>query len=234
MNNSLYQKPASIKSWAEDDRPREKLMNKGHSALSDAELLAILLGSGSRNESAVDLAKRILAKAENNLSQLGKMTLADLKAFKGVGEAKAITIMAAMELGRRRKQADRLEREKISGSKDVFEIMEPQLADLPHEEFWIILLNRSNKIIRKECISRGGITGTVADLRLIFKPAIESLATGIIVCHNHPSGNLKPSDADVSLTRKIRDAGALLDIHLLDHLIIVEKAYYSFADEGRL
>jgi len=234
MNNSLYQKPVSIKSWAEDDRPREKLMNKGHSALSDAELLAILIGSGSRNESAVDLAKRILAKADNNLSQLGKMTLADLKAFKGMGEAKAITIMAAMELGRRRKQADRIEREQVSGSKDVFELMEPQLADLPHEEFWIILLNRSNKIIRKECISRGGITGTVADLRLIFKPAIESLATGIIVCHNHPSGNIKPSDADVSLTRKIRDAGTLLDIQLLDHLIIVEKAYYSFADEGRL
>ncbi len=234
MNNSLYKKTVSIKLWAEDDRPREKLINKGHSALSDAELLAILLGSGSRNESAVDLAKRILAKADNNLSQLGKMTLADLKAFKGMGEAKAITVMAAMELGRRRKQADRLEREKISGSKDVFEIMESQLADLSHEEFWIILLNRSNKIIRKECVSRGGITGTVADLRLIFKPAIEALATGIIVCHNHPSGNLTPSDTDVSLTRKIRDAGTLLDIHLLDHLIIVEKAYYSFADEGRL
>lgn len=234
MSNHLYKKPVSIKSWAEDDRPREKLMLKGQSALSDAELLAILIGSGSRNETAVDLAKRILAKAENNLSQLGKMTLTDLKGFKGMGEAKAITVMAAMELGRRRKQADRLEREQVSGSKDVFELMEPQLADLPHEEFWIILLNRSNKIIRKECVSRGGITGTIADLRLIFKPAIESLATGIIVCHNHPSGNVKPSDADVSLTRKIREAGSLLDIQLLDHLIIVEKGYYSFADEGKL
>lgn len=234
MTNSLYNKPASIKSWAEDDRPREKLLLKGQSALSDAELLAILIGSGSRNETAVDLAKRILAKAENNLSQLGKMTLSDLKAFKGMGEAKAITVMAALELGRRRKQADRLERDKVSSSKDVFEIMEPKLADLPHEEFWIILLNRSNKIIRKECISRGGITGTVADLRLIFKPAIESLATGIIVCHNHPSGNVKPSDADISLTRKIRGAGALLDIQLLDHLIIAEKTYYSFADNGNI
>lgn len=234
MSDSLYKKSISIKSWAEDDRPREKLMLKGQSALSDAELLAILLGSGSRNESAVDLAKRILAKAENNLSLLGKMTLADLKTFKGMGEAKAVTVLAAMELGRRRKQSDVRDRIQISSSKDVFEIMEPQLADLPHEEFWIILLNRSNKIIRKECISRGGITGTIADLRLIFKPAVESLATGLIVCHNHPSGNIKPSDADISLTRKIRDAGALLDIQLLDHLIIAEKAYYSFADEGRL
>ncbi|GEP50294.1 DNA repair protein RadC [Flavobacterium noncentrifugens] len=223
-----------IRSWSEDDRPREKLMLKGKSALSDAELIAILIGSGSRNETAVDLSKRMLSKSNNNLNAFGKSSIEQLMLFKGIGEAKAITIIAAMELGRRRKSEDAIELSKISSSKTVFQIMQPLIGELPHEEFWIIYLNNSNKIIHKCQLSKGGITGTVVDVRLVFKIGIEQNATAIILCHNHPSGVLKASEADKQITRKLKIAGENLDIKVLDHLIVTETAYYSFADEGIL
>lgn len=225
------QKNLTIKSWAEDDRPREKLSSKGRNALSDAELIAILIGSGSRNESAVELSKKILASVNNNLSELGKLSITDLIKFKGIGDAKAITITAAMELGRRRKESESNKKEKITTSKDAFEILQPLLADLPHEEFWMLLLNRSNQVIKKENISRGGVAGTVVDAKIVFKSAIENLASGIILCHNHPSGNLKPSAEDIKLTKNLKEAGKILDIAVLDHIIIADKNYYSFADE---
>ncbi len=193
----------SIKSWAEDDRPREKLALKARTALSDAELIAIIIGSGSRNESAVGLSKRVLHHANNSLSELGRVSIADLRKFKGIGEAKAITIAAALELGRRRGTDKSRSRQKIESSKHAFEALESVLSDLPHEEFWIILLNRNNKVIDRCCISRGGVSGTVADSKLIFKLALEKLASGIILCHNHPSGNIRPSKADIKLTDKI-------------------------------
>lgn len=220
-----------ITNWSEDDRPREKLMLKGKNALSDAELIAILIGSGSRNESAVDLSKRILKNSEN-LNALGKMSIAQLTNFKGIGEAKAITIIAALELGRRRRAEDAVELKKITSSKIAFEIMQPIIGELQHEEFWVLFLNNANKVILKSQLSKGGISGTIVDVRLIFKLAFESGATGLILCHNHPSGNLQPSDADKSITRKIREAGDNLDVKVLDHLIITESKYYSFVDEG--
>lgn len=223
-----------IRSWSEDDRPREKLMLKGKSALSDAELIAILIGSGSRNETAVDLSKRMLSKSNNNLNSFGKSSMEQLMLFKGIGQAKAITIIAAMELGRRRKSEDAVELFKISSSKSVFQIMQPIIGELPHEEFWIIYLNNSNKIIHKCQLSKGGITGTVVDVRLVFKIGIEQNATAIILCHNHPSGVLTASEADKQITRKLKIAGENLDIKVLDHLIVTETAYYSFADEGIL
>jgi len=223
-----------IRSWSEDDRPREKLMLKGKSALSDAELIAILIGSGSRNETAVDLSKRMLSKSNNNLNNFGKCSMEQLMLFKGIGEAKAITIIAAMELGRRRTSQDAVELFKISSSKSVFQIMQPVIGELPHEEFWIIYLNNSNKIIHKCQLSKGGITGTVVDVRLVFKIGIEQNATGIILCHNHPSGVLMASEADRQITRKLKIAGENLDIKVLDHLIVTETSYYSFADEGIL
>jgi|SRR6218665_46206 len=223
-----------IRSWSEDDRPREKLMSKGKSALSDAELIAILIGSGSRNETAVDLSKRILFDSGNNLNVLGKLSIQQLTAFKGIGEAKAITIIAAMELGRRRKAESAIEFTKISSSKTVFEIMQPLIGELPHEEFWVLYLNNSNKIIHKSQLSKGGITGTVVDVRLAFKTAIGYNATAIILCHNHPSGTLVASESDKQITRKLKVAGENLDIKVLDHLIVTETAYYSFADEGIL
>lgn len=225
-------KLSSIKSWAEDDRPREKLLLKGKSALSDAELIAILLGSGSKNENAVDLAKRILNSVENNLNKLGKLTVSDLKKFKGIGEAKAISIITALELGRRRRLEEALVPGKITSSKAVFEIMQPIIGELQHEEFWIIYLNNSNKVLLKEQSSKGGLTGTLVDVRLVFKKAINLFATAIILCHNHPSGKLKPSMADKSITQKLKQAGETLDIKVLDHLIITENAYFSFADEN--
>ena len=221
-----------IKSWAEDDKPREKLMNKGKAALSDAELIAILIGSGSRNESAVDLSKRILASVNNNLNALGKLTIQQLIAFKGIGEAKAITILAATELGRRRRAEETIELKKISSSKEVFNLMQPIIGELPHEEFWVLYLNNSNKVIYKSQISKGGITGTVADTRIIFKIALEQNAVGLILTHNHPSGNLKPSDADISITKKLKTAANQLDFTILDHIIITENGFYSFNDEG--
>ena len=225
-------KNISIKQWAVDDRPREKLLSKGIYSLSDAELIAILLGSGSRNESAVELAKKILNTHNNNLNELGKVSIEQLIKNKGVGEAKAVTIMAAMELGRRRKLADVMNRPKVTQSADVYEIFKPILADLPYEEFWVILLNRSNKIIAKEKISQGGVSGTVTDIRLILKKAIEKLACSLILCHNHPSGNLKPSESDISITKKLSEAGKFMEINVLDHIIVTDQAFYSFADEG--
>jgi DNA repair protein RadC len=223
-----------ITNWAEDDKPREKLMLKGKAALSDAELIAILIGSGSRNESAVDLSKRILGSVSANLNALGKLTLAQLTQFKGIGDAKAISIIAAMELGRRRRAEDALELKKITSSKSIFELMQPEIGELPHEEFWIVYLNNSNKVIRKLPLSKGGITGTLVDVRLVFKTALELGATSIILCHNHPSGALKPSEADIKITKKLKLAGESLDILILDHVIVTEHHYYSFADEGIL
>lgn len=222
----------SIKHWAEDDKPREKLMLKGKQALSDAELIAILIGSGSRNESAVSLSKRILASVENNLNSLGKLSLKQLMEFKGIGEAKAITIAAALELGRRRRAEETLDLKKITSSKAVFEIMQPIIGELPHEEFWVLYLNNSNKVVYKSQLSKGGITGTVVDVRLIFKIALEQNATSIILTHNHPSGKLIASDADKEVTKKLKLAGDQLDVKVLDHIIITEKEYLSFQDEG--
>jgi DNA repair protein RadC len=222
----------SIKLWAEDDRPREKLLLKGKSVLSDAELVAILLRSGNQSQSAVDLAKSILNAVSNNLIELSKCTVKELLSFRGIGEAKALSIIAAMELGRRRRGAKVLEKEKIGNSCDVFEIFYSILEDCKYENFWILLLNRANKIISKAQISDGGVSGTVADPKKIFKISLEQNASSIILCHNHPSGNIKPSDADLKLTKKIRNAGEFLDIHVLDHIIIGEEKYFSFADEG--
>jgi DNA repair protein RadC len=221
-----------ITNWSEDDKPREKLMLKGKSVLSDAELIAILIGSGSRNESAVDLSKRILASVDNNLNALGKLSLSQLMQFKGIGEAKAISIIAALELGRRRRAEDAVELKKVTSSKIIFEIMQPIIGELPHEEFWIIYLNNSNKVIAKSQLSKGGITGTLVDVRIVFKTALEMGATALILCHNHPSGALMPSDADKHITRKLKLAGDSLEIKVLDHLIVTETSYFSFADEG--
>ena len=225
-------KSVSIKSWAEDDRPREKLMLKGKSALSDAELIAILIGSGSRNESAVDLSKRILSSIDNNLNKLGKLSVFDLQKFKGIGDAKAISIITALELGRRRRIEEAMELPQITSSSAIFNIMQPLIGELQHEEFWIIYLNNSNKVLNKEQLSKGGLTGTLVDVRLVFKKAIELFSTAIILCHNHPSGKLQPSQADKSITSKLKLAGETLDIKVLDHIIITENAYFSFADEN--
>ncbi len=232
----MQDKPTSfsIKHWSQDDQPREKLRDKGKATLSDAELVAILIGSGNKEESAVELSKRILASVGNNLNELGKLSLKQLMDFKGIGEAKAITIAAAMELGRRRRGEEALERKKITSSISVFELMQPVIGELPHEEFWIVYLNNSNKVIQKQQLSKGGITGTLVDVRLVMKNALELGATGLILAHNHPSGTLKPSEADKQLTQKLKYAGESLDIKVLDHLIITEKAYFSFADENIL
>lgn len=224
--------PFPIKEWAEDDRPREKLLQKGKTVVSDAELIAILIGTGNRHESAVGLSKKILASVGNNLAALGKLSVQQLTEFKGIGEAKAITIVSALELGRRRRSEEGIVLDKIATSKSVFEIMQPLIGELPHEEFWILYLNNSNKIVMKSQLSKGGITGTVVDVRLVFKKALENNAVSIIVCHNHLSGILQPSDADKQITEKLKEAGKNLDIRLLDHLIITEKGYYSFADSG--
>ncbi len=226
----------SLKEWADEDKPREKLLLKGKQALTDAELLAILLRSGSRNESVVELSKKLLLKVGNDLNELGKLSVKDILSFgfKGIGETKAVTLVASLELGRRRQSAEIKERTKISSSKDTFELMSPCLSDLIHEEFWIILLNRANKVMSKEQLSTGGITGTVVDARRVFNLAIQSNAVSIILCHNHPSGNTSPSVQDISLTKKLKEAGTLLEIAVLDHLIIADKRYYSFADEGML
>ncbi|MDD2675012.1 MAG: DNA repair protein RadC [Flavobacterium sp.] len=221
-----------ITNWSEDDKPREKLMLKGKSVLSDAELIAILIGSGSRSESAVDLSKRILASVDNNLNALGKLSLSQLMQFKGIGEAKAISIIAALELGRRRRGEDAVELKKITSSKIIFEIMQPIIGELSHEEFWIIYMNNSNKVIAKSQLSKGGITGTLVDVRIVFKTALEMGATALILCHNHPSGTLIPSDADKHITKKLKLAGDSLEIKVLDHLIVTETSYFSFADEG--
>ena len=224
----------SIKQWAEDDRPREKLLQKGKLSLSDAELIAILIGSGSPKESAVQLSKRILASGKNNLSELGKLSVQQLCNFKGVGPAKAVSIIAALELGRRRRIEEALERKKITSSASVFELMQPVIGELPHEEFWIIYLNNSNKVIEQLQLSKGGITGTLVDVRLTLKKALELSATSLILVHNHPSGTLLASEPDKQLTRKLKTAAQSLDIKVLDHVIVTENSYFSFADEGVL
>lgn len=224
----------SIKSLAEDDRPREKFLLKGKSAVSDSELLAIIMGSGNREESAVELARRILNSVENNWHRLSQLSLQDLMKFKGVGEAKAISIATALEIGNRRSQQEVIERQQISSSKDAFDILQPHLSDLSTEEFWAIFLNHQNKILYKTCLFRGGIASSVADVRVVFKTALEHFSTQIIVAHNHPAGSLKPSKEDINITQKIKEAGKLLDIELLDHLILTQNNFFSFKDEGLL
>ena len=227
-------KKTTIKSWAIDDRPREKLISKGASVLSSAELLAILISSGNKQESAVDLSKRILESVHHNIHELAKLSLNKLTAFKGIGPAKAIAIMTALELGKRRQLEIFIENPKISSSKKVFSVMQPLIGALPHEEFWVLYLNNSNKVLSKDQLSKGGITATLVDVRLLFKKAIEISAVAIIICHNHPSGNTNPSAEDKVLTKKIKEGGLSLDIKLLDHLIITEKSYFSFADNGEI
>jgi len=224
----------TIKSWAEGDRPREKLMLKGKGALSDAELLAILIGSGNNKETAVDLCKRILQQSNNNLNSLARKSINDLMQFKGIGEAKAISIVAALELGRRLESSSEEDREVVKSSKDAYKILKSNLADLPHEEFWVLYLNRANKVVEKRFISRGGVSGTVADFKIILKRGLELLASSIVLAHNHPSGNLTPSEEDRKLTKKFNEAVKLLDMSLLDHIIVTESGYFSFRDDGLL
>jgi DNA repair protein RadC len=225
---------STIKQWAEDDRPREKLLLKGRAALSDAELLAILISTGSKNESALDLARKVLSLSNNNLNALGKLSIQELQQIKGIGEAKAITIAAALELGRRRKDSMPKEKPILNSSRKCYEELHPMLADMHYEEFWVLYLNRKNELIKSIQVSKGGVAGTVVDARLILKPAIECLASNIVLGHNHPSGNLKPSEADIKITRQIKDAARLLDMQLIDHIIVGNNSYYSFADEGML
>jgi len=227
-------KKLNIKEWAVEDRPREKLLANGPRSLTDAELIAILIGSGNLEETAVELGRRILTSAKNNLNELGRKGIDDLKQFNGIGEAKAITIIAALELGKRRKDSEVFIKKKITGSKDVADFFLPMLGDLSHEEFWVLLLDRGNKIIDHFMVSQGGISGTVIDVRLILKKALDKLASGIILSHNHPSGTLQASDADLKITRKIKDAAQLMDISVLDHVIIGQNSYLSLADEGIL
>jgi DNA repair protein RadC len=226
--------PNRILSWAEEDRPREKLLLKGIATLSDAELIAILLGSGTINLSAVDLAKQIMLDNNQNLHSLAKQSVKDLQKFKGIGEAKAITLVSALELGRRRKISEVEIKPQVKSSEDVYNYIQGDLADLPYEEFWILLLNRANRIEKKIRISTGGVSGTVADPKLIYKYALENLASSIILVHNHPSGNKKPSEADCSLTKKLCEAGQFLETPVLDHVIICNHTWYSFADEGKI
>ncbi|MCB0482956.1 MAG: DNA repair protein RadC [Flavobacteriales bacterium] len=223
-----------INQWSEDDRPREKFLTRGRQALTDAELMAILIGSGSKNESAVDLCRRILADCQEDLRSLGIMSIADLTKYRGIGEAKALTLAAALELGRRRRESEALERKCISASAEAYEIMAPSLMDLPHEEFWVLLLNRANRVITKKQVSAGGISGTVADAKVIFKLALENNSSNLILCHNHPSGNNKPSQTDINLTKRLCEGAKLLDLTVIDHIIIADRRYFSFADEGML
>ncbi|MBL1280413.1 MAG: DNA repair protein RadC [Fluviicola sp.] len=222
----------TIKSWAEDDRPREKMMLKGRAALSDAELIAILIGSGTRELSAVQLSQQILAKAENSLTKLSKFSIDQLMTFKGIGEAKAISIFASMEIARRRDVARESKKLKITSSKDAFNSLRAEFFDLPHEEFYILLLNRANEVVAKQQISRGGISGTISDGKIIFGYALEKKASAIILAHNHPSGRLKPSEADKRLTKELIAFGKMIQLDILDHLIFSDNNYLSFADEG--
>lgn len=226
-------KKLTIKDWNADDRPREKLLKKGISALSDAELLTILISTGTRSQSALDLARAVLSSVDNNLHLLGKRTVADLMKINGIGEAKAISIISALELGRRRRNSD-LERAEIKGSSDVFAIMQPILADLPHEEFWVLFLNHANRVVDKACICRGGVSGTLVDVKILMKLALEKLASALILVHNHPSGNTAVSAEDRNVTKKIQAAAAVFDIKVLDHVIVADNVYSSFSDDGLL
>lgn len=224
----------TIKDWSVEDRPREKLLQFGVQALSNAELVAILIGSGSRNQTAVDLSRTILASVNNNLQELGKMRTSDFTRFNGIGCAKAVILQAAIELGRRRNASYSPEKILIKNSQTAYEVLAPVIGELEHEEFWVIILNRAHKVISTEKISQGGLTGTVIDTRMILKIAIERRSTSLIIAHNHPSGNLNPSEADISITEKIKSAAQLMDIQVLDHLIVAGKNYFSFADEGMM
>lgn len=224
----------TIKSWAEEDRPREKMLSKGKEALSNSELLAILIGSGNSKESAVDLSRRILSNKNDNLIELSKLSINDLMKYKGIGEAKAVSIMAALELGRRRRYSEALEQPSIKNSKIAYECFYAYLSDLNHEQFWIMLLNNANKVIKLEQIGVGGMTGTTADPKKIFKCALENNAASVMLCHNHPSGNINPSNADKQITNNLIKAGQFLEIKILDHIIIGNDNYFSFADEGLL
>jgi DNA repair protein RadC len=230
----MQEKKYAIKTWAKDDRPREKLLMKGPETLSDSELLAILIANGNREKSALDLAKEILQLGKNNLGELGKLTVREMMKIKGIGEAKAITIAAALEMGRRRQATAYRQKEIITSSADVARYLQSLLQDHQHEVFAVLFLNRANKINHFQIISEGGMTGTVADPRIILKKALEENAVSIILCHNHPSGSLKPSRADEELTHKIKEAARFFDIKVLDHLIVSEDGYFSFADEGIL
>lgn len=222
----------SIKKWANDDRPREKMIMKGKSSLSDAELLAIIIGSGTKRLSAVQLAKEILSDSNNSIDQLSKLTISDLMKYNGIGEAKAVSIYAALELARRKLIATPGNRVKIKSSKDAFNYLKGYFMDLPHEEFYVLLLNRANEILEHQLLSQGGMTGTVVDGRLLFKKGMEKNATGMILAHNHPSGNIAPSDSDKQLTKSLVEFGRFIDIQILDHLVIADNNYYSFVDEG--
>lgn len=224
----------SIKHWSEDDKPREKLIQKGKSNVSDAELIAILIGTGVKNESAVSLSRKILASVHYNLNALGRLSVAQLTKFKGIGKAKAITIVAALEVGKRRKEEKEKEIIRVTSSKDVFDVLQPIIGELPHEEFWILYLNNSNRIMDKVQQSKGGITGTIVDVRLVLKRALELGAVALILAHNHPSGTLKPSNSDKEMTRRIQRASEALDIKVVDHLIITREDYFSFADNKLL
>lgn len=230
----MDQERMTIKNWAEEDRPREKLILKGKSALSEAELIAILIGSGNKDQTAVELSQNLLSYCENDLNKLARLSIKDLQKFKGIGEAKAITIVSALEIGRRRKNFDPGQKTVIHSSQDAFHFIQGDLSDLNHEEFWVILLKRNNEVILKQMISKGGVSGTLVDPKIIFKMALEQTASGILLIHNHPSGNSKPSKEDIHLTNKIKEAGRSLDINLLDHLIIANDSFYSFADENML
>ncbi len=234
MQHTISETKLSIKQWSEKERPREKLLELGKNHLRDAELLAILIGSGNVDENAVELSARILDSVNNNLTELGKKSITDLCQFKGIGEAKALTIIAALELGRRRQFRDIEQRKQILTSNDMYESIFNELVDLRHEEFWVILLNQANHILKKIRIGMGGVSSTLADPKLILKSALDALSSNIILVHNHPSGNLKPSEADIKLTEKLKKGCALLDIQVLDHLIVSHTGYYSFRDEGRL
>jgi DNA repair protein RadC len=223
-----------INHWSEEDRPREKLLLKGKSVLTDSELLAIIIGSGSRNESAVQLCERILEANNNYLHILGKMSVKQLMDFKGIGQAKAISIVAAIELGRRRRVEDAQQLIKVESSRVVFEVMQPIIGELPHEEFWILCLNNANNIVKKVMLSKGGINQTIVDQRLVFKVALEHESTGIVICHNHPSGQMKPSESDIKITQLLQNAGRIMQIPVIDHVIIGSHGYYSFGDEGDL
>ncbi|MEG1617614.1 MAG: DNA repair protein RadC [Bacteroidales bacterium] len=223
-----------IKEMAPEDRPIEKMLTKGIHSLSDAELLAILIRSGSMNQTSVELSREILKDLDNNLNQLGKLSVKDLGKYRGIGPTKAVTIIAALELGKRRNQSEVIRNFSVSSSRDIYRYFHPLLADKPHEEFWVVYLNQSNKIIHRRKISQGGVSETAVDIRIILKDAIEHLASGIILCHNHPSGNNKPSKADDSFTRKMQEAAKYMDIRVLDHIIVCEDCYFSYADEGKM
>jgi len=229
-----YCKNIPIRLWAENERPREKLINKGRRALSHAELIAILLGSGTRELSALEISRRLLDETSGSLKELNRLSVSDLTRRKGIGPARAVSLIAALEIGSRTGMEGSLDRKKVSSSQDAFEFFRPLLRDSAYEEFWIMLLNRGNKILKSICISQGGLSGTVADPKKIFKMALEQYASSMILCHNHPSGNIRPSESDIRLTQKLKKAGSFLDLPVIDHIIVGEDSYFSFADEGLL